>query len=252
MAESERKQEILDYLRTNGKATVEDLAKLLYVSTASIRRDLTQLQAEGFVKRTHGGVLYNSHTDATSVNVRKMEHTDLKEKTAEIALSHIPDFETAFVDDSSTGFTLMEKLNLKNKTIITNGFYLAMYLAKKGINVIIPGGTLQASTGALNGAITIDNIRDFRFDACFLSCLAIDDNNTYESSMDIVSLKSNVLKNSKTKILLADSSKIGKNALFASSPLSFYNYIFTDAPDDKLKAMRENGALVVSSPKTKK
>ena len=55
MSYFERKQEILDYLKLNKTASVEELAAKLFVSAATIRRDLTEMQRLGLVERSHGG-----------------------------------------------------------------------------------------------------------------------------------------------------------------------------------------------------
>ena len=54
----ERYQEILDYLKVHKRATVDELSKVLYVSPATVRRDLTEMQKLNIVQRTHGGALY--------------------------------------------------------------------------------------------------------------------------------------------------------------------------------------------------
>ena len=55
---NERFKLISEYLKEHKKASVEELAEFLYVSTATVRRDLLEMQKMGMVARTHGGALY--------------------------------------------------------------------------------------------------------------------------------------------------------------------------------------------------
>ena len=53
----ERQKEIIKFLKKNHVSTVIDLAYHFKVHDATIRRDLTILEKEGEVRRTHGGVM---------------------------------------------------------------------------------------------------------------------------------------------------------------------------------------------------
>ena len=55
MLEYERLDHIMGHLRRHQTATVKDLARLLYASEATVRRDLNELQRQGLLKRMHGG-----------------------------------------------------------------------------------------------------------------------------------------------------------------------------------------------------
>ena len=55
MIPDERRKEILELLDEKGYVSVKDLSQRLYVSLPTIRRDLTLLEREGYVLRTHGG-----------------------------------------------------------------------------------------------------------------------------------------------------------------------------------------------------
>ena len=57
MALTERQNEILRQLKENKSAAVAALAKDLYVSEATIRRDLAEMQSMGLIERSHGGAL---------------------------------------------------------------------------------------------------------------------------------------------------------------------------------------------------
>ena len=57
----ERYNSIAEHIKNKGRATVEELAAILYVSPATIRRDLATMQKLGMIKRTHGGAIHIEH-----------------------------------------------------------------------------------------------------------------------------------------------------------------------------------------------
>ena len=57
MLELARLEKLLGYLWENQTATVHNLARKLYVSEPTVRRDLSELERRGLVKRLHGGAV---------------------------------------------------------------------------------------------------------------------------------------------------------------------------------------------------
>ena len=57
MLYTERHNQILRYLETHNSVTVQELAKSLYASPSTIRRDLSELESMGFLQRVHGGAV---------------------------------------------------------------------------------------------------------------------------------------------------------------------------------------------------
>src|SRR5262245_59986422 len=53
----ERRQAIVERVRAAGKVTVEELIAAFRVSAPTVRADLTQLEAQGLLRRTHGGAI---------------------------------------------------------------------------------------------------------------------------------------------------------------------------------------------------
>ena len=50
-----RHKEILKLLEENGTVSIKALTERLYVSEATVRRDLAELERTGSLRRTHGG-----------------------------------------------------------------------------------------------------------------------------------------------------------------------------------------------------
>src|SRR5207247_9297764 len=57
MLTEERRQAILERLRSDGKVVAAELTSLLAVSPDTVRRDLRELAEAGLLRRVHGGAL---------------------------------------------------------------------------------------------------------------------------------------------------------------------------------------------------
>lgn len=235
MATSEREIKIYTYLKEKKLASVDELAKLLYASSASIRRDLDKLQQQGIVKRTHGGAVFVEKTSETAVNVRLSENREKKERIAAVALKALPDYETVFIDDSSTALVLAESMDFTHKLVVTNGLELATLLAKRrDVEIILPGGTILYNTGMLSGSYTIERIREFKFDLTITSCTAIDGVHTYERSQDTAILKRTAAVSGAHNLLLFDADKLRRRAPHVAMSVDTFDTIVTDAKADDL------------------
>ena len=99
---------------------MKKLSELLYVSQPTIRRDLSELEKQGTVKRTHGGVMLRKVADNEVPLVFREEQNNLSKRAiAEKASKLISDGDVIFLDASSTASYLIPYLE-KFKDIIQN------------------------------------------------------------------------------------------------------------------------------------
>lgn len=248
MYSSERIEAILLYLKEKKSATVAELSEKFFASPATIRRDLKEMQHMGLLERSHGGAVYYESADEVSIFVRLEKNAKEKELTASIALKHLPDFQSVFIDNSSSCLALAQRLNLANKTVITNGLQIASVLSRQeNVNIIMPGGEVHYNTNSVTGSMTCDAMRRFFVDVMFSSCAAIFEGSTFEHSLDTMQLKRRAFERSKRRYLLADSSKLSLTAAYCTKQVGDYDAIFTNAADEQVRAVREYGAKVYNS-----
>lgn len=235
MAHTERSLQIIEYLKKSKTATVEELASSLYVSGATIRRDLTEMQKLGQIERSHGGAILVENADEISIFVRQVKNAGEKERAASIALKRLPEFSTVFIDNSSTCLAVAERMNFSHKTVVTNGLQVAMCVARNdGVTLIMPGGEIKYNTTAALGAATIEALNNCRFDLALTSCTALDAGGCYESSIESMHVKRTAIMNSKKRILIFDRTKINTTAPFRTAGLNRFGMLITDAPDREL------------------
>ncbi len=231
MAMNERQHSILTFLKENKSADVTKLAKKLFVSEATIRRDLAEMKSMGLIERSHGGAFLPENAEEISIFFRMEKNAREKERAATKALLHIPPFKSVFIDSSSTALALAERMDLSFKTVITNNLQTAFQLSKKpNINLILLGGSVQFNTNSTTGSWTSRQLEDFSFDLMISSCAAVIGDETFERSLDQKEVKRVAFKHSKTRILIIDHTKFSAHGTYRLAKLSDYDCVATDTP----------------------
>ena len=105
MLAEERRNRLLELVKTDRFASLPQLVEKLGVSESTIRRDLEYLEEMGAAKRIHGGVLYaGSDPKAAHLEAREPAHWNLKQAIAHVAADMIEDHDTVLLDGGSTTY----------------------------------------------------------------------------------------------------------------------------------------------------
>ena len=231
MTLNERHSAILDVLKKNRTANVKALARQLFVSEATIRRDLNEMKSLGLIERSHGGALLPDNAEEVSIFVRIAKNAKQKEQIATNALPLIPDFRSVFIDSSSTALALAMRMDFSYKTVVTNNLQSAIQLSKKAdVNLILLGGNVQYNTVSATGSWTARQLEEFNFDLMIASCAAVINKKAFERSLDQKEIKLAAFKRSKKRILLVDDSKFSAEGTYLLAPLDQFNLVVTEQP----------------------
>lgn len=232
MLTSERQQQILDYLGHHKTASVQELSTLLFASASTIRRDLTELEENGFIRRVHGGaILTAGSTFDTPASLRKKQQIVEKSIIADLAKPFLKPSSTYFFDSSSTSAVLAARLaDYPDVIIATNGVDIISNMSSSpNLSIISCGGYLRSPWGELTGNITKNTIEGLFAETFFFSCAGFSlDHGAMELSDDNVAVKRCFYKNSKLHILLCDSTKFDSQFFFSSFTTQEIDYIITD------------------------
>lgn len=226
MLEYERLDAIIVYLQERQTATVKNLAKRLYASEATIRRDLTELERRGQIKRLHGGaVLIDEARREVPLYLREQQNTDAKRDIAARAAQYLRDGQVIFLDASSTVMFLIKYFEAhKNLTIITNGMKTAQELSGLSHKTYCTGGLMLHNSSAYVGEYAADFVRHFNADIFFFSSRGVsEDGYITDASSEESYVRRVMLERSKLHVFLCDASKIGKTYC--------YNLCSTDQVD---------------------
>lgn len=226
---NERHTAILEVLKENRRADVRELSARLFVSDATIRRDLREMQSLGLVERSHGGAILRDNAEEVSIFVRMTKNAKAKEQVATNALPLLPEFHSVFIDSSSTALALAGRMDLSFKTVVTNNLETALRLSKNpNVNLILLGGNVQFRSVSSTGSWTVRQIEEFSFDLMLTSCAAIVDGEVLERSLDQKEIKLSAFRRSKYRILLADKSKLTSEGTYRIGAVEDFDLLVTD------------------------
>ena len=235
MLVEERFSEILRVLDQQETATVQDLTNLLGVSESTIRRDLTQMNKRGLLKKVHGGAasIRINHITANRVSaVRALENTDTKQRLAQYAASLISQEDFVFIDSGTTADLLIDALTVTNCHFVTNNISSAPKLAMSGNHVDVLGGTLDPTISATIGIDTYYELKKYNFTLGFFGVNGIHPRNGFSTpySADAM-VKQEAIQRCKKSYIIADPTKFDSIANVTFAMLSDATIITTKVPD---------------------
>ena len=232
MLSNQRRDKILDLLKEDGSAKVIELARIFKVTEVTIRQDLEKLDKEGLVVREHGGVYLKTVEDQVR-NFALINQENLREKEiiAQKCLDFINPGDVIILDSGSTTTEIAKKIkDISGLTVITNALNIALMLgANPNIHVVMTGGEFKPPTLSLTGQKAADFFKGLNVQKLFLATagISLKSGLTYPSISDLV-VKKAMIDAADITYLVADSSKIGKNAFASLGALSLIDYIITD------------------------
>ena len=155
MALNQRRIKILELIREDGHAKVQELSKIFSVTEVTIRQDLEFLEKLGYIQREHGGAFLKDVGSfaKTGKLVNQEQSHEEKVAIARKAVTYINDDDVIILDSGSTTTEIAKLLLKYNRlTVITNALNIALILGENpGINLIVTGGEFKAPTLSLTG-----------------------------------------------------------------------------------------------------
>jgi len=245
----ERRQSLLDLLRKQPGLRVPEIARMLSVSEGTIRNDLNALEAEGRLKRVHGGaVLTEQNQFQNNSFVRRFnQNVAAKLAIANKAALLVKDGDSILLDASSTSYYLARALAGRNKLrVMTNGFEVARELAQNTSNtVILIGGVVNNDSSSVTGLLSEQIIAEMHIEKAFFSCSGFSvERGMTEVHFEEAQLKRKAIESSDEVIALIDSSKFGKEDLTPFARPLQITHLFTDSNiSDEWKARLERANI---------
>lgn len=239
-----RRSFILDALAETGAVSVTEIAAQLGVSEMTVRRDLTELEKEGRLARTHGGAV---STDLTTIAEPSLSATisRLNEPTfqarlaknalpkrliAEAAAQVASGLRTIALDVGTTTFLLARLLaGQQHVKFFTNSVRNATQLGEGLAEVYLPGGRMRNDELSISNATAISQFEALWFDIAFVGVSGLTSDGIYDYSFDDTEMKRVYLRRSTKKVVLCDASKFDCMSLVHIAPLSQFDMLITNA-----------------------
>src|SRR6266850_8429422 len=234
---NERAKRIIRELLHDGELSVERLSKRLKISTSTVRRELTELELAGLLRRTHGGamrvepMLYEPFRHVSSFSAQEQLHAAEKRRIGLAAAEIIRDGEIIALGAGTTTTQVARSIrHRKGITVVTNAINIAMELSHQvDLKVIVSGGTLSGDWFALTGPIAISAVGEMFVDRAFIGVDGIHPEHGLTTNYpDQASVHRAMMRQARQRIVVADHTKIGDIGTALIGAVSDINLIITD------------------------
>lgn len=251
MSDQSRQNAIFALLEEQAFMSVNDLASIMNVSPATVRRDIDKLAEAGKGQKVHGGIAASvAPVQRRPVNLPFLENLDIavaqKRAIAARAADMVRDGSSIIVHAGSSCFQLGVRVAQRNVRVFTNSIPLAGYLAEHGsCQLTVGAGDLHRGPGILYDPAR--NGYDFFADQFFVGALGMSRAGLLESHPLLVRLCSDMSRQANETIVLVDSRKFAARPPTVALPFSRIHRLITDSDlsDADAKMLADEGVDVV-------
>jgi DeoR family transcriptional regulator, fructose operon transcriptional repressor len=230
MLVEERRNRLLELVRAGRFASLPALAETLEVSESTVRRDVEYLENQGCARRIHGGVFYTGtspklpHFDA-----RQDMQWEQKKAIAAQAVELVEDGDTILLDGGSTTYELARLLVGRPIHVVTTSLPVAnLFASDTSSDLVLVGGNICPRTGVARGPYAVEMLSKVRVRKTILSVAGINEEGFFNNNLLIVEAERQMMQAADEVIVVADSSKFGRQSLTHLCPLAEVDHIVVD------------------------
>ncbi len=289
MLVEERRQKVLDLVSEKGFVALTDLAQRLEASESTIRRDLDYWGQQGIVKRTHGGAIFLSDAAVLpALEERASAQVEEKRAIARAAAARIQDGDAVLLDGGTTTLEVARLLVGRPLQIVTNSLPIANLFAsilppvagsertregpafarspvagsertREGpalqgqTDLVMLGGYIFPRTGVALGPLTIRMMEDLNVRQTILSVGGLTGKGLFNSNLLLVETERRMLRCADEVVVVADHTKIGRQALAFLCELADVDTLIVDSglsQEQREGIERANVRLIVAGEST--
>lgn len=204
-----RQEALVELVQARGAATVAELAAHLGISPATTRRDLLELESDGKLERTWGGVRLAMEVD-DPFQVALVRAGESKRRIGQAAAALVTDGLTVILDIGTTVHHVARALKDRDVTVLTASLPTFEVLRSAGCpSIILLGGYWSEQYQCFTGTPVADALEHQQADIAFLSCSGIaDSGRVRDTSYSQSGVKRAILAAASRSYLLADAEKL--------------------------------------------
>jgi DeoR/GlpR family transcriptional regulator of sugar metabolism len=230
----ERKTSILELVNEKERMQVAELAQIYKVTPSTIRNDLQNLEDEGLVTRTHGGVIKKNFQRSLEVKPVNREITRQKYEIAQKAVELIEENDTIAIDTGTTCMAFAQKLlesPIANLTILTFDLEIGLLLSEnKNFQVMVMGGMIRSGYPYVTGNSLALRLSSFSVDKTILGTTGFDSIYGYSTPhFETAELKRSLVDIGRVSIALCDSDKLNQRCFKQFANPRECEYLITDS-----------------------
>jgi DeoR/GlpR family transcriptional regulator of sugar metabolism len=205
------------------------------MSSATMRRDLSDLERQGLIKRVHGGahaVQIKPDVSEPPYSKRLVQNVREKKRIAQHAMGYIHDGDIIFLDSSTTMCEVANLLALSNLKVmvITNDIHIGCTLQDcQNIELLIIGGFVRSTFYSTRGIFAENMLNQLRANTFFMAVDAIHpEHGARIFHVDEINCKRLMLERSQAQYVLCDHTKFYESAALQVCPITSIHKIITD------------------------
>ncbi len=230
----ERQARIAEHVSVHGRARIGELAELFGVTEPTIRKDLTALQEQGLLKRTHGGALAIHPNIDRELTGRQTTNPSAKEAIARACLGLLRDGDSVFLDSGTTVEALARALAQDTRglrlSVLTSSLGVALSLADvRDIDCVLLGGQVRRVDGSLVGPLALENLQRFTFSVAFLGVSGFSELGVSVGSLAEAAIKEAVIERARSVVVPMDRTKVGATDFARICALDEVDVVVMDA-----------------------
>ncbi|MFP9230245.1 DeoR/GlpR family DNA-binding transcription regulator [Pectobacterium cacticida] len=237
---SERRNIILDKLKSSGQVFVNELAEYFNVSQETIRRDLNKLEELRHIKKIHGGAVSSQFGFELEFNQRAKLAEEDKKAIAAKAAELIKPGDSLFIDFGTTTLEFARQISaIKQLTVLTNSPLIAnLFRENTSTNLILIGGQFGVSKMECIGPVALQCISAFYADYAVIGAGAVSpEAGVMDQDINEAAIARQMIKQSNKSIILADGHKLNSRATALVTGWKEISWLITTDPDNKLKRL---------------
>jgi DeoR/GlpR family transcriptional regulator of sugar metabolism len=226
----ERRRQVLDLVKQRGFIPLADLAREMRVSEATVRRDLTYWHTRGVLKRIHGGAMWAEDGSALpALDARLTSQVSEKRRIARAAASRIRNGDALLLDGGTTTLEVARLLVGRPLQIVTNSLPIAnLFANSRETDLVMLGGYVYPRTGVALGPLTIQMMKDIHVRQTILSVAGLTARGLFNSNPLLVETERQMMRCADEVVVVADHTKIGRQALAFLCELSVIDVLIVD------------------------
>lgn len=260
MLASQRQDRIVAEVRAHGAVRVADLVEQLDVSEMTVRRDITELDRAGLVRRVHGGAVAvdgaSRPTDEPGFEAKSTWSTAEKDAIADLAAATVEPGQAIALSAGTTTHLLAQRIAadpaLRPLTVVTNSLPVAQTLHRAvpgagALDVILTGGT-RTPSDALVGPVADTALATLRVDRLFLGVHGLDESGLMTPNLAEAATDRALLRCSAAVTVLADHTKWGVMGLARIAALEEVDVLVSDAalPEPARAVLADAGCTLLT------
>jgi len=226
-----RQSEIIDLLREKERVDVAGLAEHFHVSTMTIRRDLSLLEEEGLLVRTHGGGILSGKLHFLQHAFPHYSVSSQKAAIGKLAASLVTPGSKVMLDTGTTTLEVARNLPKdSNLTVATTSLCVLQELYGSPLQVLLFGGYVRKEFPSLYGPLTEAMMKSFHVDILFIGCDAADSKaGFYTSDLHLSSLEQGMITIATRVVVVTESSKFGHKSFVRFATPEQVHTLVTDS-----------------------